>query len=164
MHLEENFMSDRDFVPQDLPARSSTGEDGAGEGSAKPRMAYAPQSPFSTGVRSRCPRCGEGKLYKGLLEVRESCDHCGLDYSQVDSGDGPAVFVIFILGAVTVLGALLVDSLFAPPYWAHAIIWAPVIIGGSIGLLAPFKGVLIALQYHNKAREGRLDTQPGGQD
>ncbi len=161
MHFEENSMSDRDFVPQDLPIQSlKTGENGA----ARAGMAYGPQSPFSTGMRSRCPRCGEGKLYKGLLEVRDGCDHCGLDYSQVDSGDGPAVFVILILGALTVLGALLVDSIFEPPYWAHAIIWAPFIVGGSIGLLAPFKGILIALQYQNKAREGRLADPTNDQD
>jgi len=147
-------MSDKNFVPQDLPETKQS-NDGAST-PARSTKSYAPQSPFSTGLRCRCPRCGEGKLYTGVLEVREACEVCDLDYSQVDSGDGPAVFVIFILGALTVLGALLVDSIFEPPYWAHAIIWGPFIIGGSIGLLAPFKGILIALQYQNKAREGRL--------
>lgn len=147
-------MSDKDFIPQDLPENTSNQVPGA-KGTRR-ATAFAPQSPFVTGLRSRCPRCGQGKLYKGLLEVRDGCDVCDLDFSQVDSGDGPAVFVILILGALTVIGALLVDSWFEPPYWAHAIIWGPFIIGGSVLMLAPFKGILISLQYQNKAREGRL--------
>ncbi|MDA0707502.1 MAG: DUF983 domain-containing protein [Proteobacteria bacterium] len=46
---------------------------------------------------------------------------------------------------------------FQPPLWLHAIIWAPVIIGGSIGMLRPAKGMMIAMQYLYNAREGKLD-------
>lgn len=149
-------MADNDFVPQDLP---ETGHVAGKAANASHRRAYAAPTPVQAGLGRKCPQCGQGKLYGSLLTVKDECEICGLDYSLVDSGDGPAVFVILILGFVVVLGALEVDSMFAPPYWAHAIIWGPVIIFGAIGLLSPFKATLIALQYHNKAREGRLDQK-----
>ena len=149
-------MSDNEFVPQDLP---ETGQAADGSRPQSHARAYATPSPLKAGLARRCPRCGQGKLYGSLLAVKDECEVCGLDYSMVDSGDGPAVFVIFILGFIVMLGVFIVDSVFAPPYWAHALIWGPVIIFGSIALLSPFKATLIALQYANKAREGRLHKE-----
>jgi uncharacterized protein (DUF983 family) len=112
---------------------------------------YQEVSPFRAGLLCRCPRCGEGKLYKGLLTVAERCSGCGLDLSAQDSGDGPAVFVIFIIGFLAVLLAFLVEVAFEPPVWAHLVYQIPFVVGGSILLLRPFKATLIALQYRHKA-------------
>jgi uncharacterized protein (DUF983 family) len=110
-------------------------------------------SPFRAGLKSRCPRCGHGRLFKGLLEVRPSCETCGLDLSKADSGDGPAVFIILILGAVVVLLALGLESLIAPAIWVHMALWPVVIVAGSIWMLRPAKALLIALQFRNKAED-----------
>lgn len=110
-------------------------------------------SPVRAGLTGRCPRCGRGRLYAGFLEVAERCAACGLDLRKADSGDGPAVFLIFILGAIVVPLALLLEAKAAPPMWLNVVIWPIVILGGSIGLLRPMKGLLIALQYHHKACE-----------
>ena len=115
-------------------------------------------SPVSAGLRCRCPRCGKGRLYDGLLTVAERCESCGLDLRKADSGDGPAVFVIFILGALVVPLSLLVGSLVALPYWAHLAIWIPVIVGGAIALLRPAKGLFIALQYHHRASDSGTES------
>ena len=112
---------------------------------------YPPLSPFSAGLRCRCPRCGEGKLFSGLLTVRPSCAACGLDFSTIDAGDGPAVFVILILGFIVVGLALWLELKYEPPFWLHMVLWTPLILGGSIGMLRPFKATLIALQYRHKA-------------
>ncbi len=114
-------------------------------------------SPFQAGLRMLCPRCGEGRLLTGLLTVRPSCANCGLDFSKVDPGDGPAVFIILIVGFIVVFGAMYVELTFAPPAWVHALLWIPVTLGGSIALLRPLKALMIALQYHHNAREGRQD-------
>ena len=90
----------------------------------------------------------------GLLTVRARCSHCDLDFAAVDPGDGPAVFVILILGFVVVGLALWVEVKFEPPYWVHAVLWLPLISFGSIGLLRPFKATLIALQYRHKVTQG----------
>ena len=116
-----------------------------------------PVSPIKAGLGCKCPKCGKGKLYDGFLEFAKKCSVCGLDYSDFDSGDGPAVFIILILGFFTVGMALFVEVNFQPPLWLHAIIWAPIIIGGSIGMLRPAKGLIIAMQYLYNAREGKLD-------
>jgi uncharacterized protein (DUF983 family) len=97
----------------------------------------------------RCPRCGQGKLFTGLLRVRRECEVCGLDLSVQDAGDGPAVFVIFFLGMVVVGLAALVEIRFSPPLWLHLALWTPLILGGAVAMLRPLKAGLIALQYRH---------------
>src|SRR6266853_2518646 len=80
----------------------------------------------------RCPRCGEGPLFQGLLTVRAACLSCGLDFSAEDAGDGPAVFVIFFLGLIVVGLAAIVEIKFSPPIWVHMLLWTPLILGGAI--------------------------------
>ena len=97
----------------------------------------------------RCPRCGEGKLFAGVLTVRPACAVCGLDLSAQDAGDGPAVFVIFFLGLIVVGLVALVEIRFAPPIWVHLVLWTPLILGGAVAMLRPLKAGLIALQYRH---------------
>jgi len=110
---------------------------------------WPPLSPFSTGIACRCPRCGKGPLLKGLLDVRERCDVCGLDLTPHDTGDGAAVFVILFLGALVVGLAMWLEAAVEPPIWVHLVVWIPVIVVFSIVLLRPFKCVLVALHYKN---------------
>jgi uncharacterized protein (DUF983 family) len=124
---------------------------------------YPNLSPFSTGIRCRCPRCGQGKLYDGFLKVADSCGVCGLKLAHEDAGDGPAVFIILIYGFVMAGLATWVELSYEPPFWVHAIIFGPLIIVGSILLLRPFKGVMIALQYkHRIAGFENEPRTPGG--
>ena len=101
------------------------------------------------GFLGRCPRCGEGALFTGLLKVRPACQVCGLDLSAQDAGDGPAVFVILFLGLLVVALAALVEIKFSPPLWVHLVLWTPFIIVGAIAMLRPLKAGLIALQYRH---------------
>jgi uncharacterized protein (DUF983 family) len=112
--------------------------------------------PIMRGLMGRCPRCGKGKLFDGFLTVRPSCDKCGLDYSFADAGDGPAVFVILVGGAIVVFAALLVEFKYQPPYWLHAALWLPLILIVTLLPLRMVKGLLIVLQYHHKAAPGQL--------
>ncbi len=82
------------------------------------------------------------------------CARCGLDLRAEDAGDGPAVLVMFLLGAIVVAGALVVEIVFAPPLWVHVVLWTPVTLGGGIGLLRPLKAWLIAQQYRHRALGG----------
>lgn len=111
---------------------------------------YGEVSPFSAGLRCRCPRCGQGRLFSGLLTVAERCSVCGLDLSAQDSGDGPAVFVILIVGALAVGLAILVEAVIGPPLLVHLVYQIPFVLGVSVGLLRPFKATLIALQYRHR--------------
>ncbi len=118
---------------------------------------YAPISPFSAGMRSKCPRCGRGKLFTGFLTTKDQCASCGLDFSFTDTGDGPAVFIILIVGFLVAGGALAVEISYHPPYWVHAVLWVPLILFLPLLLLRPFKAILIAIQYQHQAREGQLE-------
>jgi len=117
--------------------------------------------PFSAGLRCRCPRCGEGKLYDGFLKIVDRCDVCGLQLADEDAGDGPAVFVILIYGLVMTVLAAYVELSYEPPFWVHALIFVPLILGGSALLLRPFKAVMVALQF--KHRIAGFENEPGGQ-
>jgi uncharacterized protein (DUF983 family) len=110
---------------------------------------YPPVPVLAAALRCRCPRCGEGKLFNGLLTVAPRCAVCGLDLAAQDAGDGPAVFVVLILGALVVGLAILVEIEFAPPFWVHILHWTPVVIGGAIAMLRPLKAWLIAMQYRH---------------
>ena len=112
--------------------------------------------PIVRGICGRCPRCGKGKLFQGFLALAPRCDRCGLDYSFADSADGPAFFAMFISGFIVVFAALAVEVLYRPPFWVHAALWLPLIVVTTLLPLRPIKGVLIALQYHHQAAEGRL--------
>jgi len=113
-------------------------------------------SPWVAGLLCRCPRCGKGPLFNGFLRIADRCPVCGLDYGFADSGDGPAVFIMLIVGFVVTGAALIVEVLYSPPYWVHAALWIPFAIGLPLLILRPFKATLIALQYANKASEGRM--------
>jgi uncharacterized protein (DUF983 family) len=119
------------------------------------------RSPILSGLSARCPRCGEGRLFNGFLTLCARCEHCGLDYSFADSADGPAFFVMFISGSIVAGAALAVEIVYAPPYWVHAVLWGPLILLTTLLPLRPLKGLLIGLQYHHKAEEGRLSRADG---
>ena len=117
---------------------------------------YPPLSPVSTGLAGRCPRCGDGRMFKGFITIADICDVCGLDFKFADSGDGPAVFVILIAGFIVLGGALAVDVAYDPPAWLLLAVFAPLTLIVCLGLLRPLKGVLVASQYVNKAGQGRF--------
>ncbi|WP_027581433.1 DUF983 domain-containing protein [Bradyrhizobium sp. Ai1a-2] len=108
------------------------------------------------GIACRCPRCGKGKLYAGFLTLAPRCESCGLDYAFIDSGDGPAIFIIMLAGAIVVACALIVEVKYQPPFWVHAVLWLPLIVVTTLLPLRSMKSLLIALQFHHKAAEGRL--------
>jgi uncharacterized protein (DUF983 family) len=118
---------------------------------------FPPVDPLRAALACACPRCGQGKLFDGLVKVRPVCRNCGLDNSFADSGDGPAVFVILIIGFVVVGLALWMEVNYAPPLWLHLMLWIPLTIGLCLWLLRVMKALLIALQYRNNARQGEID-------
>ena len=105
----------------------------------------------------RRPARGNGKLFQGFLTLRPRCEVCGLDYDFADAGDGPAVFIMFLAGFIVVGAALITEVVYQPPFWVHAVLWLPLILIVTLGPLRPMKGLMIALQYHHRAGEGRLD-------
>jgi uncharacterized protein (DUF983 family) len=113
------------------------------------------------GLACRCPRCGRGKLFTGFLTLRHRCEACELDYAFIDTGDGPAIFIMMIAGAIVVAAALIVEVKYQPPFWVHAALWLPLILVTTLLPLRAMKSLLIALQFHHKAAPGQLvDRKP----
>jgi uncharacterized protein (DUF983 family) len=109
------------------------------------------------GLACRCPQCGEGALFEGFLKVKERCEACGLDLSKSDSGDGPAVFVILIVGFIVAFAMLFTEFTLHQPVWVHLVVWMPLTGILCLGLMRPFKAIMIALQFHNHASQARND-------
>ena len=130
-----------------MRSSAASGSDG---GVTSQPIYYPPVSPLRAALGCRCPRCGDGRLFTGLLTVRGACPVCELDFSAEDAGDGPAVFVIFALGFLVVGLAAFVEVRFGPPIWVHMLLWTPLILAGAILLLRPLKAGLIALQYRHR--------------
>lgn len=117
---------------------------------------YLEPSPGKVGSSGCCPRCGQGRLFAGVLKPADKCIACGLDYTFIDSGDGPAVFVILIIGFLVTAMAMALQASLNPPIWVHLLIWVPTILILSLWGLRFAKGVMISLQYRTKAEEGKL--------
>ncbi len=117
---------------------------------------YPPLSPLKTGIRCRCPRCGEGPLLKGYLTIREECPECKLSYSFADPADGPAFFVMSVVGLVGMILFMLFEFNMHPPIWVHFVFTFPLIAAMCMGILRPFKGWMVAAQYRHKALEARF--------
>ncbi len=125
---------------------------------APPGPTAAPVQPsaFATGLAGRCPRCGKGSIFDGFLALKASCPVCGLDLTKADTGDGPAFFASFIGGFVLLAVGVWVQVAYEPPFWVYAVL---LIVGSLliIGMIRPIKGLLAALQYTNKAEQGRFE-------
>jgi uncharacterized protein (DUF983 family) len=113
----------------------------------------APPSPWAAGLRLRCPECGKGPVFAGYLKFQDACPVCGANFRAADAGDGPAVFIILIVGAiVTPLLIVLQFGLHLPSLVALVLtLIAAVLL--CLGLLPPFKATLFALQWKHKASE-----------
>ena len=115
------------------------------------------RSPVLSGLACRCPVCGQGKLFDGFLKVRPACQACGADLSASDSGDGPVVFVILVVGGIVAFLALYAIFTTRWPIWVHLMLWLPLATGLSLWAMRVFKSLLISLQFHFKASEARHD-------
>lgn len=111
-------------------------------------------NPIRAGLLCRCPNCGKGPLYAGFLKVVDRCAVCGFDFTRLNTGDGAAVFVMQIAGAPVVFGALYIQLVYNPPIWTLLVVALPLVLGLSLGLMRPGKGVMIALQMRNRSERG----------
>lgn len=109
------------------------------------------------GLLCRCPNCGKGRLFSGFLKVVDTCAVCGFDFTRLNTGDGAAIFVMQIAGGIVVFTALFVEIAYSPPMWVHLVIFLPLVLILSLGLMRPGKGAMIALQMRNKAGQASRD-------
>ena len=99
-------------------------------------------------------------MFRSFIDLAPRCGTCGLDYAFADAGDGPAVFVTLFAGFFVLGLALWTELRFEPPFWVHLVIFLPLTAVVCLGMLRPLKGLLVALQYRNKAGQGCIDTKP----
>ena len=120
---------------------------------------YAPVDPVKAALHASCPRCGQGKLFDGLTKPKAKCSNCGLDYSFIDAGDGPAIFVILLVDLLVVGLAVWTEINYQPSIWVHILVFGPLAIVVTLWLMRTLKALLIGLQYRNNAAQGVLDRE-----
>jgi uncharacterized protein (DUF983 family) len=114
----------------------------------------APAGVIRAALLGRCPRCGQGPLFQGILAFRPKCPVCGLELQRYDSGDGPAFAGIVIVGTLAVIGALVVDARYAPPLWVHAVLWPTLVLPLSVWVMRVAKAALAWVQYRQQLAGG----------
>ena len=122
--------------------------------SEAPTVGAAP-SLAAAAFQGLCPNCGARTLFAGLARFASRCPSCGLDFEGYNVGDGPAAFLILIVGAIVAVGAILLDQAVGPPWWVH-LIWLPIGAALTICGLRLGKAALIYQEHKHRAREGRL--------
>ncbi|MBW4093605.1 MAG: DUF983 domain-containing protein [Proteobacteria bacterium] len=120
---------------------------------ADPAWAGPPPSLLTVALRGRCPRCGQGKLFLGLLAVRDRCAVCGLDLRGNDAGDGAPVGVMFVLGPILVILAYWMETRFDPPLWVFAVVLVVITPPLAVVLMRPAKAALVGIQYRYRGSE-----------
>ena len=118
-------------------------------------MAAIEPSPIAAAIGGTCPRCGTHSLFAGWVRFAGKCEHCGLDFDSFNVGDGPAAFLILIVGAIVTGAAIALELAAEPPIWVH-VIWIPVAAALTIFGLRLAKAWLLAQEYRHRAREGRI--------
>ncbi len=111
---------------------------------------------IDSALKGACPQCGAPSLFAGWIRFADRCPACGLDYSAFNVGDGPAAFLTLIVGTIVTVLSIWLELSFSPPVWLHLILWIPLTVVLVVIPLRWAKGVLLALEYRNAAREGRL--------
>ena len=112
-------------------------------------------APLTAAIAGKCPKCGARTLFAGWVRFADRCRACGLDFSSFNVGDGPAAFLILIVGAIVVAAALVLDAAAEPPWWVH-LVWLPVATALTVGGLRIAKAWLLFQEYKHRAREGRI--------
>lgn len=107
---------------------------------------------FFRGCRRKCPRCGQGSMFRGYLTITDKCTSCDLPFEPLRADDAPAYFTIFIVGHIVVSGLLMLESYAHPPYWMQLAIWLPATIIMAVGLLPYLKGAVMAVIYCSNAK------------
>ncbi len=102
------------------------------------------ETPAGRALRGRCPACGKGRCFRGLIEFEAACSVCGIRFDSAAIGDGASWFVMLIVGALAVGGAFLLDAWLRPDIWVHALVWTPIILTATVGLLRPARALLLA--------------------
>lgn len=118
-------------------------------------------SAMKRGFLGRCPRCGQGKLFRAFLKVDDNCSVCDLDFTPHRADDLPAYLVIVIVGHLVVPTALWIETDFSPPVWLQLAIYLPFTLIASLALLQPVKGTVVGLQWALKMH-GFDDNPPEG--
>lgn len=103
---------------------------------------------ISRGFHCRCPSCGEGRVFRAFLKVRDKCEVCGEELHHHNADDLPAYLVVFIVGHILLSVTLWMEVAYAPPYWLYAVLLLPAGAAMTFGLLQPVKGAVVALQWH----------------
>src|SRR5262249_17439662 len=124
-------------------------------------------SSVKRGFRGRCPRCGEGKLFRAFLKVDDRCSVGELDFTPHRADDLPAYLVIAIVGHIVGPAALLIETDYSPPVWLQLAIYLPLTTLMSLALLQPVKGAVVGLQWalrmHGFDDKAPVDMSPAGE-
>jgi uncharacterized protein (DUF983 family) len=103
------------------------------------------------GALCRCPKCGEGHLFRGYLKVNDTCSVCGEELFHHRADDLPPYLSIVIVGHILIGVMLEIEMRFQDvnPMWYLATL-VPLAIVMPLAMLPSIKGAVVGLQWANR--------------
>ena len=98
------------------------------------------------GLMQRCPRCGEGHLFRRYLKPVESCAACGEALGHIRADDFPPYLTILVVGHI-VVPLVLISGRAGMSSVAQFALWMPLTLGLTLLLLPRLKGAIIGLMW-----------------
>jgi uncharacterized protein (DUF983 family) len=102
------------------------------------------------GLKLRCPKCGEGALYRSFLKPTEACPHCGESFAHIRTDDIAPWLTILVVGHIVVPLALWSEQSFSPPLWLSMTVWPLLSAIGMIAFLPRAKGAVLGMMWSKR--------------
>jgi len=99
------------------PAREFSFRTGSVGCRAMPLPASSRLQSLSRAARLRCPRCGEGRLFKGWFAMHDGCPHCGLSFVREQGFYLGSIYLNY--GATVIATGALYALLVLGLGWSH---------------------------------------------
>jgi uncharacterized protein (DUF983 family) len=106
---------------------------------------------MARGALCRCPKCGEGKLFRAYLKVNDNCPVCGEDFSHHRADDLPPYLSIVIVGHLLIFALLDIEMTHPdvnPMVYLATLV--PLAIVLPLAMLPSIKGAVVGLQWANR--------------
>ncbi len=105
---------------------------------------------MAKGFRGKCPRCGEGPLFRAYSKVTDHCTACGQPFLGHRADDAPPYITMMIVGHALAIPIVEVKRHLDPPLGLQFLIWILLATVMTLWLLPRSKGALIGLQWANR--------------
>jgi len=102
------------------------------------------------GAACKCPKCGEGKLFRAYLKVNDTCPNCHEELSHHRADDLPPYLAIIIVGHLLIGAMLHLEMAWSVSPLTYLATLLPLAIILPLAMLPSLKGGVVGLQWAHR--------------